>query len=142
LRKRKLHTERRITIDEDSIVLDDKTVIYSRLDTSDEVFFWCYESKFLAEMSKNEIRLVFLLARMAQYNTNIISLSEYFLKEISKNLLVDVRWIKRGISSMVDKKILFPLDKVTYRVSPLCFWRGGSKERLKVMKYMVQDGII
>jgi hypothetical protein len=93
-------------------------------------------------MNKNEIRLVFLFARMAQYNTNIVSLSEYFLQEISKNLLVDVRWVKRGINGFVEKKILLPLDKVTYRLNPLYFWRGGSKERLKVLRFMVQDAII
>jgi len=142
LKKRKLHTERRITIDEDSVVLEDKSIVYSRLDTKDEVFFWCYESRLIDDMNKNEIRLVFLLARMAQYNTNIISLSEYFLQEISKNLLVDVRWVKRGINGFVEKKILIPLDKVTYRLSPLYFWRGGSKERLKVLRIMVQDAII
>lgn len=142
MRKRKLHTERRITIDEDSVVLEDKSIVYSRLDTSGEVFFWCYESRLIDEMSKNEIRLVFTLARMAQYNTNIISLSEYFLKEISKKLLVDVRWIKRGINGFVEKNILLSLDKSTYRLNPLYFWRGGSKERLKVLKYMVQDGVI
>jgi hypothetical protein len=55
---------------------------------------------------------------------------------------VDVRWVKRGINGFVEKKILIPLDKVTYRLSPLYFWRGGSKERLKVLRIMVQDAII
>lgn len=142
MKKKKIHTERRIYLNEDSEILDESSVVYSKIDTSDEVFYWVYDWRFVENLNKNELRVLMFFCQRVEFNTNVLCLSEYFLKEFSKNLLVDVGWLKRIVKGLEKHRMLYVLDKVTYRLSPLYFWRGTSKSRVRVLKLMIEKGEI
>lgn len=82
--------------------------------------------------------LLIHISLKASVDSNEITLVKPVLEKLSKESEMSLSAIKKGISQLVDKKILIRIGSGLYRVNPKYYWRGSLANRNKTMKYVLE----
>lgn len=89
-------------------------------------------------LDKVAIKVIQWCALNAKYNDNSISLNKYYREVICNKFSLTDGTIRNAISRLKKKNILIPLGGGVYRINPRYYWKGDSKKRKEVMKFILE----
>jgi hypothetical protein len=122
-------------LDTVSDVRKEKIVVDSR-----EQFALYYSSIIgaLKDLNGLDVKLLMYCTMNSSYNTNMISLTNPFLKDAARTYGSTVGSIRNSITRLCNKNILIKEGSGAYRINPRYFWRGTTAERKRTMKYVLE----
>jgi len=92
----------------------------------------------LSELNGLDVKLLMYCTIHSSYNTNLIALSNPYLKYIAELYGSTPGSIRNSITRLCNKQILIKAGSGSYRINPRYFWRGTTPERERTMKYVLE----
>ncbi len=143
----KAHLKRKITdrvIDENGVVLDEKTISYLVENEKDFYITYCKVLGLLKDLGLGEIKTLSWLVSNSSFNNNMVVVTSGVKKKIAEEMGISANTVNNALGPLVEKEILYRdtdsgnrRDGIYY-INPEYYWKGSLAERKKMLRIALE----
>lgn len=130
-----------VVVDEHGTILSEDTVRHTYVAGSKEEFYMMYSSMVIVLKQSTDVNIKLFAALLERYaNGTEFAVNQTIRETIAQECGCNERSLANSLTRLVDMAMIFRVGRGTYKINPRHVFKGGSIERNKALKAIIELG--